>query len=191
MIYDFFFYFELGLFHVLDLSAHDHLLFLVALTIPFSFNQFKTLFWIVTFFTLGHSFSLFISAYGIYKPPEKIIEILIPITIVFTAVNNILNTKNTNSSYSTVIIISIFFGLIHGFGFGNYFNQISFPLESKINPLIGFAVGVESSQLIIVLGILVINWLVIKLGFYNLSKYINTISAIIVGFALNMILNLL
>ena len=191
MIYDLLFYFELGLFHVLDLSAHDHLLFLIALTIPFSFKQFKTMFWIVTFFTLGHSFSLFISAYGIYKPTEKIIEILIPTTIVFTGMNNILKTKNTNSSYLTVIIISVFFGLIHGFGFGNYFNQISFPLESKINPLIGFAIGVEFSQLIIVLGILVINWLVVKFGSYNLSKYINTISAIIVGFALNMILNLL
>lgn len=191
MIYDLLFYFELGLFHVLDLSAHDHLLFLIALTIPFSFKQFKTVFWIVTFFTLGHSFSLFISAYGIYKPTEKIIEILIPTTIVFTGINNILKTKNTNSSYLTVIIISVFFGLIHGFGFGNYFNQISFPLESKINPLIGFAIGVEFSQLIIVLGILFINWLVTKLRPYNLSKYINTISAIIVGFALNMILNLL
>ena len=191
MIYDLLFYFELGLFHVLDLSAHDHLLFLIALTIPFSFKQFKTMFWIVTFFTLGHSFSLFISAYGIYKPTEKIIEILIPTTIVFTGMNNILKTKNTNSSYLTVIIISVFFGLIHGFGFGNYFNQISFPLESKINPLIGFAIGVEFSQLIIVLGILVINWLVTKLRPYNLPKYINTVSAIIVGFALNMILNLL
>jgi len=191
MIYDLLFYFELGLFHVLDLSAHDHLLFLIALTIPFSFKQFKTMFWIVTFFTLGHSFSLFISAYGIYKPTEKIIEILIPTTIVFTGMNNILKTKNTNSSYLTVIIISVFFGLIHGFGFGNYFNQISFPLESKINPLIGFAFGVEFSQLIIVLGILVINWLVTKLRPYNLPKYINTVSAIIVGFALNMILNLL
>jgi hydrogenase/urease accessory protein HupE len=191
MIYDLLFYFELGLFHVLDLSAHDHLLFLIALSIPFSFKQFKTMFWIVTFFTLGHSFSLFISAYGIYKPTEKIIEILIPTTIVFTGMNNILKTNKTNSSNLTVIIISVFFGLIHGFGFGNYFNQISFPLESKINPLIGFAIGVETSQLIIVLGILVINWLVIKFGSYNLSNYINTISAIIVGFALNMILNLL
>ena len=191
MIYDLLFYFELGLFHVLDWSAYDHLLFIIALTIPFSFKQFKMLFWIVTFFTLGHSFSLFFSACGIYKPPEKIIEILIPITIVFTGINNILKTNNTNSSNLTVIIISVFFGLIHGFGFGNYFNQISFPLESKINPLIGFAIGVETSQLIIVLGILVINWLVIKLGSFNLSKHVNIISAIIVGFALNMILNLL
>ncbi len=75
-MYDLLFYFELGLFHVLDWSAYDHLLFLIALTIPFSFKQVKTVFWIVTFFTLGHSASLFFSAYEIYKPPQEIIEIL-------------------------------------------------------------------------------------------------------------------
>ena len=41
MIYDLLFYFELGLFHVLDWSAYDHLLFIIALTIPFSFKEFK------------------------------------------------------------------------------------------------------------------------------------------------------
>lgn len=191
MIYELLFYFELGLFHVLDWRAYDHLLFIIALTIPFSFKQFKTVFWIVTFFTLGHSLSLFFSAYIIYNPPEQIIEILIPITIVFTGINNIFKSNKVDSSNLITIIISVFFGLIHGFGFGNYFNQISFPLESKINPLIGFAIGVEASQLIIVLLILVINWLVIKLGSFKLSKYINIISAIIVGFALNMTLNFL
>ena len=191
MIYELLFYFELGLFHVLDWRAYDHLLFIIALTIPFSFKQFKTVFWIVTFFTLGHSLSLFCSAYIIYNPPEQIIEILIPITIVFTGINNIFKSNKVDSSNLITIIISVFFGLIHGFGFGNYFNQISFPLESKINPLIGFAIGVEASQLIIVLLILVINWLVIKLGSFKLSKYINIISAIIVGFALNMTLNFL
>lgn len=190
-MYDLLFYFELGLFHVLDWSAYDHLLFLIALTIPFSFKQVKTVFWIVTFFTLGHSASLFFSAYEIYKPPQEIIEILIPITIAITGIKNI-STSNSIDSYDFIgIIISVFFGLIHGFGFGNYFSQISFHLESKINPLISFALGVEISQLIIVVSILVINWFVIKLGLFNVSKYIRTVSVIIVGFALNMILNLL
>ena len=188
---DLIFYFELGLFHVLDWSAYDHLLFLMALTIPFSFKQIKTVFWIVTFFTVGHTISLFFSVYDIYKPNEKIIEILIPITIVFTGINNILKSNSINSYGFTAFMISGFFGLIHGFGFGNYFNQISFPIESKFNPLLGFAFGVEVSQLIIVLAILVINWLVINLGLYNLSKYIKITSLVIIGFALKMTLNLI
>ena len=171
-MYDLLFYFELGLFHVLDWGAYDHLLFLIALTIPFSFNQFKIVFWIVTFFTLGHTFSLILSAYQIYSPQENIIEILIPVTIVITGINNILKSEQMNFYKISGLIISLFFGLIHGFGFGNYFNQISFPIESKITPLIGFALGVEFSQLIIVFAILLINLLVIKLLNYKLSSYI-------------------
>ena len=49
-MYDLIFYLELGLFHVLDWSAIDHLLFLCALTIVYTFKDFKTVFWIVTFF---------------------------------------------------------------------------------------------------------------------------------------------
>ena len=41
---DFTFYLELGLLHVLDIKAYDHMLFLVALTVPFSFKKFKTVF---------------------------------------------------------------------------------------------------------------------------------------------------
>ena len=74
---DFTFYLELGLLHVLDIKAYDHMLFLVALTVPFSFKKFKTVFWIVTFFTFGHTFSLFMSAYEIYRPNETLIETLI------------------------------------------------------------------------------------------------------------------
>ena len=188
---DLLFYLEIGFFHVLDWNAYDHLLFLMALTIPFSFKQFKTVFWIVTFFTLGHSVSLFFSAYGIYSPPEKIIELLIPITIVITGINNIYKSNSTVSYNLSSFTISLLFGLIHGFGFGYYFNQISFPLESKINPLIGFAFGVEASQLIIVLGILIINLLIVKLGSINLSNYIRIVSSVIIGFSLNMILNLI
>ncbi len=58
-MYDLIFYLELGLFHVLDWNAIDHMLFLSALTIVYSFKDFKNVFWIVTSFTLGHTLSLF------------------------------------------------------------------------------------------------------------------------------------
>ena len=188
---DFSFYLELGLFHVLDWKAYDHLLFLVALSIPFSFRQFKTVFWLVTFFTLGHTVSLFISVYEIIRPPVNLIEILIPITIIVTGVSNIINSQKNKTNYKTGILISLFFGIIHGFGFGNYFNQISFPFESKIEPLISFAFGVEIAQLIIVLAILIINFLVVNLLTQEPMKYIRIGSAFIIGFSFNMLINIL
>ena len=176
---DFSFYLELGLFHVLDWKAYDHLLFLVALSIPFSFRQFKTVFWLVTFFTLGHTVSLFISVYEIIRPPANLIEILIPITIIVTGVSNIINSQKNKTNHKTGILISLFFGIIHGFGFGNYFNQIS------------FAFGVEIAQLIIVLAILIINFLVVNLLTQEPMKYIRIGSAFIIGFSFNMLINIL
>ena len=188
-MYDILFYFQLGLTHVLDYNAYDHMLFLIALTIPYSFKKFKTVFWIVTFFTLGHTLSLFISAYEIYRPSVNLIEILIPVTIILTALGNVIFISRKNYNKASSLFISLSFGIIHGFGFGNYFNQISFPLESKVAPLFGFSFGVEFSQLIIVLIIFIANFLVIKTFNVQHTKYITMVSIFIVGFSFNMILN--
>ena len=168
-MYDLVFYLELGLFHVLDWNAIDHMLFLSALTIVYSFKDYKTVFWVVTSFTIGHTFSLILSAFDILKPPSEIIEFLIPVTIILTSVYNILNNKtkiNALFEYG----FSIFFGLIHGFGFGNYFEMLTDSLDTKITPLLGFAIGVELSQLVVVLAILLINLIVIKLNILKRSR---------------------
>ena len=188
---DFLFYFELGLLHVLDWNAYDHLLFLAALTLPFSFKDFKMIFWLVTLFTIGHTFSLILSDFELYNPPEKIIELLIPVTISATALINIVKINKFNSRKILELNFSLFFGLIHGFGFGNYFNQITFPVDSKLNPLLGFATGVEFSQLIIVLAILFINLAILKWNSLYLSKYIITGSIIIILASTSLILKML
>ena len=77
----FLFYLKIGINHIIDINAYDHLLFLSSITLPYTFKRYYSLFWIVTFFTIGHTFSLFISTYGIYNPELNIIEFLIPITI--------------------------------------------------------------------------------------------------------------
>ena len=81
---DFLLYFKMGLNHVLDLSAYDHILFLIVLAVVFSFKQWKKVLWLVTLFTIGHSVTLALSAYGILKIRIDIIEYLIPVTIFIT-----------------------------------------------------------------------------------------------------------
>ena len=185
-MYDLIFYLELGLFHVLDWSAIDHMLFLCALTVVYNFKDFKTVFWIVTFFTFGHTFSLILSAFDLFKPPAQLIEFLIPATIILTSIYNIVKYKNSNSSFFEYGF-SIFFGLIHGFGFGNYFEMLTDSLDAKITPLIGFALGVELSQLVVVLGILIINTIINKLNLVSRISYVKTISVIIILVSLNLI----
>ena len=55
---NFWFYIELGLNHVLDFSAYDHILFLTALSLPFTFKSWKKVLILATVFTIAHCFSL-------------------------------------------------------------------------------------------------------------------------------------
>ena len=185
-MYDLIFYLELGLLHVLDWNAIDHMLFLCTLTIVYTFKDFKTVFWIVTFFTFGHTFSLILSAFDLFKPPSQLIEFLIPTTIIVTSLYNILDNKNSKNNlfeYS----FSVFFGLIHGFGFGTYFEMLTDSIDAKITPLIGFAIGVELSQLVVVLGILIINTILNKLNLISRTIYIKVVSVTIILLSLNLI----
>ena len=92
-------------------------------------------------------------------------------------------------------MFSIFFGLIHGFGFGNYFEMLTVSLESKVFPLLGFAAGVEISQLIMVLAILIINTISNKINLILQKKSILTdhliqaklVSVIIILLSLSLI----
>jgi len=68
---EFLLYFKMGLNHVLDFSAYDHILFLIVLAVVFSFNQFKKVIWLVTLFTIGHTLTLFLSAYGLLFEMNK------------------------------------------------------------------------------------------------------------------------
>ena len=179
-------YLKIGFSHIMDINAYDHLLFLASISIIYSFKTWKKLFWIVTFFTFGHTFSLILSAFDLFKPPAQLIEFLIPATIILTSIYNIVKYKNTNSSFFE-FGFSIFFGLIHGFGFGNYFEMLTDSLDAKITPLIGFALGVELSQLVVVLVILIINTIINKLNLVSRISYIKTISVIIILVSLNLI----
>ncbi|MCG1035188.1 HupE/UreJ family protein [Polaribacter sargassicola] len=184
---DFLLYFKMGLNHVLDFTAYDHILFLIVLAVIFNFNQWKKVLWLVTLFTIGHSVTLALSAYGVLKMKMELIEFLIPLTIFITGVVNIFSTKESSSNQSnTNLIFALFFGLIHGLGFSNYFRMMIGQEEDKLFPLIEFALGIEGAQIIIVLGILIIGTIIQY--FFNASKrdWILVCSSIVIGFAIQM-----
>lgn len=149
---EFWFYIELGLKHVLDFSAYDHILFLAALAIPFTFKRWKEVVLLATVFTIAHCLSLALSVYETVVVDVAWIEFLIPLTILLTALFNLYSLKKDliKNGISFHLLATAFFGLIHGFGFSNYFKMLMAEEEEKLFPLLGFATGIEISQVSII-----------------------------------------
>ena len=183
-------YFKLGLSHVLDIAAYDHVLFLIVLAVVFHFNQWKKAIWLITFFTIGHSLTLALAAYDLIKVPLDIVEFLIPVTIFITGVFNILRASNTVARKEKItFFLALFFGLVHGLGFSNYFRILIGKEDDKILPLLEFALGIEAAQIIIVFSVLLLGMFL--QNFFRVVKrdWVLVISAIVIGVSIPMMIN--
>ncbi|MGG8495381.1 HupE/UreJ family protein [Tenacibaculum sp. TC6] len=184
---DFIFYFKTGLFHVLDIKAYDHILFLIVLAVVYQFKQWQKVLWLITLFTIGHSITLALSSYGILNVRADLVEFLIPLTIFITGLMNVLTAKKASvGKENQNLFFALFFGLIHGLGFSNYFKIMVGKTSDKLLPLLEFALGVEAAQIIIVLLILLVGALVQSVFGVNRRDWILIASSIVIGFALQM-----
>jgi len=173
---------------VLDFSAYDHILFLIVLAVVFSFKEWRRTLLLITFFTIGHSITLALAAYKVVSFNVDIIEFLIPITIFITGVINVIFVGKINQKNVINLIFALFFGLIHGLGFSNYFRGMIGKSEEKMMPLLEFALGIEAAQIIIVLGILIIGSILQSLFRVTKRDWILVTSSIVIGFSIQMIL---
>ena len=186
---NFILYFKLGLHHVLDILAYDHVLFIIVLTIIYNFNQWKKVIWLITFFTIGHSITLGLAAFDLLNIPLEIVEFLIPVTICTTGFFNILKTSSpTDGKQKILLFFALFFGLIHGLGFSNYFRLLIGKEDDKILPLIEFALGIEAAQIIIVLCILILGMILQNIFRVSKRDWVLVGSSIVVGIAFPMII---
>ncbi|SMG44500.1 HupE/UreJ family protein [Arenibacter troitsensis] len=186
---NFWFYIQMGLEHVLDLDAYDHILFLAALAVPFTFANWKKILVLATIFTITHCASLALSVYGILLVDVGLIEFLIPITIFFTAIHNLFHAKKL-AAHRNMVLYSVatgFFGLVHGFGFSNYFKMLMAGEEEKISPLLGFATGIEFSQILILLAVLSANYIVRSLFAVKQHLFTQVMSIIILFITIPML----
>jgi len=182
---DFWLYFKLGLEHVLDWQAYDHILFLIALVISYSFSSWKKVLYLASTFTLGHTISLMLSAYGIVNVDTKYVEALIAISILITALFNLFTAKKKENKNALLLYITtVFFGIIHGLGFSTYFKMIASGMENKFLLLLEFTLGIEAAQIIVVLSVLVFTFIFLKVLKVNRRDWILVISAIVIGILL-------
>ena len=178
---DFWLYFILGFEHVLDWAAYDHILFLVALSAAYTFVSWKRLLLLVSLFTLGHSLSLLLASYELVIVPSEAIEFLIPLSILIAAFYNLYAATNqkTDKKLGVIFLITVFFGLIHGFGFAAYYKMIH--VDDSILPLFEFALGVETSQSIIVFVVLVVAFIFQSLFRFNKRDWVFVVSSMVIG----------
>ena len=175
---------------MLDILAYDHVLFIIVLTIVYNFNQWKKVVWLITFFTIGHSITLGLAAFDLLNIPLEIVEFLIPVTICTTGFFNILKTSSpTDRKQKILLFFALFFGLIHGLGFSNYFRLLIGKEDDKILPLIEFAFGIEAAQVVIVLCILILGMLLQNIFRVSKRDWILVGSSIVIGIAFPMVIN--
>lgn len=188
---EFMLYLEIGLRHVLDIRAYDHILFLTALVVPYHFKDWRKILILVSVFTLGHTLALILAVFDMVKINVNLVEFLIPITILCTAIYNLFNNgKGAGKSNITVaVFITLFFGIIHGLGFSNYFNSILAGSSSeKILPLLEFALGIELAQIAVVLTVLILSFIVQTLIRNSKRNWVLIASSIIIGIVIPMLI---
>ena len=137
-------YLELGFTQVIPIG-YDHILFILCL---FFYNsKLKIVFLQCTIFTIAQSLALALSASGVVIYNANLIELLIAVTILYAAIENILFVKK----YTLRIILIFIFGLIHGLGFATALKEIDIPKKQFLTSLISFNIGVELGQITIIL----------------------------------------
>ena len=187
---EFWIYFQIGLKHVLDIHAYDHVLFLIALTVPYTFKDWKRILLLVTVFTVGHTLALILSVFGIIAVKVSLVEFLIPITILITAFYHLFTAGKAtkNDGLNLIFFVTLFFGIIHGLGFSNYFKTIlGGSATSKLLPLGEFALGIEAAQLVVVFVVLLLSYIVQTVFRFSKRDWALVMSAFIIGVVIPMI----
>ena len=188
---EFWIYFEKGLRHILNPYAYDHILFLIALSIPYAFKDWKRLLLLITVFTVGHTLALMLSVFGVVIIKVNLIEFLIPITILVVAFFNLFTAGKSSKQESISVIgfVTLFFGIIHGLGFASYFKTVvGGSSQSKLLPLSEFSLGIEVSQIVVVFIVLVLSYIVQTFFRFSKRDWTLVMSSFVIGVVLPMII---
>ena len=180
---------QLGFHHVWDWAGYDHLLFLTALCLPYSAHQWKKVFWLITYFTIGHSASLVFASYDVVHVSPTWIEFLIPMSIAATAVYNMIYAQGVwVRSNRLVMWVTLFFGLVHGFGFAGYFELIRDVEQPLWSSLLFFAVGIEGAQIVLGALMLLLSFMALNILGRNRRDWVLVVSSVIIGILLPIII---
>jgi hydrogenase/urease accessory protein HupE len=122
----------------------DHILFVIGLFL-FS-TRMRPLLWQITMFTIAHSITLALAMTGIIELPARVVEPLIALSIAYVGIENVWHRRLHKSR----LVLVFAFGLLHGMGFASMLADFGMPDDAFFTALIGFNLGVEAGQLVVV-----------------------------------------
>ncbi len=179
--------FKLGMRHIAE--GYDHLLFLFMLLLPaplikinksYEYKKAKDtffyLFKIVSAFTVGHSLTLALGALQVISPPLPIIEVIIAISVLISVINVLHPIL-----HKTEFWIAGGFGLIHGLAFSSTVSEFGLHSTQLILSILGFNLGIELIQFLIILVCIPLLFLIIKSNQYILFKNVAGIFGVILS----------
>jgi hypothetical protein len=136
-------YLRLGFHHIVPEGA-DHILFVLGLF--FLGITWRKLLSQTTVFTVAHATTLFLSTYGIFRLPSRIVEPAIALSIAYIAIENVFKPRLGPGRLAIVFG----FGLVHGLGFASSLSDVPFPKRDFVVALLGFNFGVDFGQLFVI-----------------------------------------
>jgi uncharacterized membrane protein len=192
---DFLIYLRLGYDHITDPGGYDHILFVIALCAVYRIQQWRQVLILVTAFTLGHSITLALATLRLIHYSTDLIELLIPITILLTAISNFFFQDRHERSTATIVTqpwrygLALAFGLIHGMGFSNYLRSLLGREADILSPLLAFNIGLELGQLLIVSFVLAVSYLLLNLARVAQLRWVLIVSGVVAGMAVSLLLD--
>ncbi len=136
-------YLWLGFLHILPRGA-DHILFVLGLFLLAP--AWRPLLTQTTAFTVAHTTTLGLAAYGLVAVPSRIVEPLIALSIACVALENIFRPKLSSARLAVVFG----FGLLHGLGFASSLAEVPLPRREFLTALLAFNFGVDFGQLTVI-----------------------------------------
>jgi hypothetical protein len=185
-------YLRLGFAHITDLEGYDHILFIIALCAVYGLRDWRRVLVLVTAFTVGHSITLALATLRLFTYRTEVIEWLIPVTILVTAVANLAAAGKADAAapprypYARYGL-ALLFGLVHGLGFSNFLRSMLGREASLVQPLLAFNVGLEIGQLLIVAAILGVAFVCTRLLGVARRDWTLVVSGAVAGVALTLI----
>lgn len=183
---DFTFYFSFGWHHIINPEALDHIFFIAALSAIYILKDWKQVLVLVTAFTIGHTITLILSTKQLVQVSDKVIEFLIPCTIIITAVSNLFQKSFSKKAVRINYFLALFFGLVHGLAFANTLRMILATDQSFAFSMFSFSLGLESGQILIVFIILLLSYFFVSVLKVPRMQWVIFISAAVFALALEM-----